>query len=67
MVFNNTWATNFAANSNGVMDFQYDLIWKDQMDKDAGVLSETLVSDPVPLINPVPRENPFVMKDLFKP
>jgi len=67
MVFNNTWPTNFAANSNGVMDFQYDLVWKNQMDKDAGVLSETLVSDPVPLINPVPRENPFVMKDLFKP
>jgi hypothetical protein len=67
MVFNNTWATNFAANSNGVMDFQYDLAWKNQMDADTGVLSESLVSDPVPLINPVPRENPFVMKDLFKP
>jgi hypothetical protein len=67
MVFNNTWFTNVENNSNGVMDFQYDLVWKKQIGADAGVLAESLVSDPVPLINPVAKENPFVMKDLFKP
>jgi hypothetical protein len=67
MIFNNTWFTNFVSNSNGVMDFQYDLVWKKQIGADAGVLAESLVSDPVPLINPVARENPIVMKDLFKP
>jgi hypothetical protein len=45
MVFNNTWFTNFASNSDGVMDFQYYLVWKKQIGANAGVLAESLVSD----------------------
>ncbi len=67
MVFNNTWATNYDANSNGVMDFQYDLIWRKQLKGDVGILAESLSSDPVALVNPVARENRFVMQDLFRP
>jgi len=67
MVFNNTWFTNYVANSNGVMTFQYDLVWKNQMGADVGGLAESLSSDPVALINPAARENQFLLKDLFKP
>jgi hypothetical protein len=66
MVFNNTWLTNYPMNSNGVMDFQYDLIWKQQMD-DESRLAESLMSDPVALINPAARENPILLEDLFQP
>ena len=67
MVFNNTWFTNYVANSNGVMEFQYDLVWRDRIGADVDALAESLVSDPVPLINPTARENQFVLKDLFQP
>jgi hypothetical protein len=67
MVFNNTWFTNYVANSNGVMDFQYDLVWRKQMIDDVSPVAESLVSDPVALINPAARENRFLLKDLFHP
>jgi hypothetical protein len=54
-------------NSNGVMDFQYDLVWKNQMEADVSSLAESLSSDPVALINPAARENPLMLKDLFQP
>jgi hypothetical protein len=28
MVFDNTWDTNFAADSHGIMEFNYDLVWR---------------------------------------
>ena len=58
MIFNNTWFTNVENNSNGVMDFQYDLVWKKQIGADAGVLAESLVSDPVPLNQSGREEKP---------
>ena len=67
MLFNNTWLTNYAANSSGVMDFQYDLAWMDRIAPDIDVLAESLSSEPTPLVNPATRENPFVLKDLFQP
>jgi hypothetical protein len=67
MVFNNTWFTNYVANCNGVMNFQYDLVWRDRMGSDVSGLAESLSSDPVALINPAARENRFVLKDLFQP
>jgi hypothetical protein len=67
MVFNNTWFTNYVANSNGVMEFQYDLVWKESVGADVGGLAESLSSDPVALINPAARENRFLLKDLFLP
>ncbi len=67
MVYNNTWLTNVPIDSKGVMDFQYDLVWKSQMDANAGPLAESLSSDPVALINPAARESPLLLKDLFHP
>jgi hypothetical protein len=67
MVFNNTWLTNYPMNSNGVMDFQYDLVWRQQMERDVSPLAESLMSDPVAFINPIARENRLVLKDLFRP
>ena len=67
MVFNNTWLTNDPINSSGVMDFQYDLVWKNQMDADVSSVAESLSSDPVALINPAARESPILLKDLFHP
>lgn len=28
-VLNNTWFTNYAANSHGLMEFRYDLLWRE--------------------------------------
>ena len=67
MVFNNTWFTNVPVNSSGTMAFQYDLVWKQQPEHDPSILANSLVSDPVALINPSAREDPIVMKDLFHP
>ncbi len=67
MIYNNTWFTNVPMNSTGVMDFQYDLVWRQQMDRDVSPLAESLMSDPVALVNPVARENQLVLKDLFHP
>jgi hypothetical protein len=67
MLFNNTWFTNYVANSSGVMDFQYDLAWMDKVAPDMDSLAESLSSETTPLVNPATRENPFVLKDLFQP
>ncbi len=32
MIFDNTWDTNFVCNSHGVMEFSYDIIWKERVD-----------------------------------
>jgi hypothetical protein len=66
MVFNNFWYTNFVGNSHGVMEYQFDLIWRKAIE-DAGGLAESLVTRPVVLINPALRENPVILRDLFRP
>lgn len=52
MVFDNTWDTNFVADSHGIMEFNYDLIWKESVEDgiDAGKLAEGLTSEPVVLV-----------------
>lgn len=45
-VFNNFWYTNFVANENGQMEFQFDLVWKPSI-PDPQALADTLVSEPV--------------------
>ena len=69
MVFNNFWYTNFAADENGVMEFQYDLVWREKFDTPgcAAALAETLTSEPVVLINAATRDHPIVLERLFKP
>lgn len=66
MVFDNFWHTNFVANSHGGMEFQFELAWRNTMPA-PDELAETLVSEPVILINPSARESPELMKNLFRP
>lgn len=66
MVFDNFWHTNFVANSNGAMEFVFDLLWS-ATPVDADALAETLSSEPVAIVNPVAAESPELLERLFKP
>jgi hypothetical protein len=66
MVFNNTYYTNFVSNETGVMEFQFDLIWKENIGQQSpSSIYEGLVGKPVVLINGKGDVNPIVMKRLF--
>ena len=45
-IFNNFWYTNFVANENGAMQFQFDLLWEPSI-QDPQALANTVVSEPV--------------------
>lgn len=48
MVFDNSWDTNFVADSHGIMEFNYDLIWRDWVEeKDIGKIVENLTTEPI--------------------
>jgi len=68
MVFNNYWYTNFVGDSHGVMEFQFDLCWREKLD---GVpiddFAETLVAEPQVLIQPGLKENPIYIRRLYRP
>jgi hypothetical protein len=66
MVFDNFWHTNFVANSHGGMEFQFDLIWRNEI-ADASILAEALASTPVVAINPAGVASPELMKSIFTP
>ena len=66
MIFNNHWHTNFVANSNGAMEFQFDLVWRERIDDPAG-LAETLVLEPPAIVNPAAAEDPNVLRHLYVP
>ena len=69
MVYNNFWYTNFVADSPGVMEFQFDLVWRDRIadDAEAEAVAETLVTDPVMVINPAQPEHPLFLEHLYRP
>jgi hypothetical protein len=67
MLFNNFWYTNFAADEHGIMEFQFDLVWSPDGKVPAADLAETLVSEPVVLINPNLPEDPRVLQRLYQP
>jgi hypothetical protein len=48
------------------MEFQFDLVWKEKIDR-PGALAETLMAEPTVLTNPAAREDPLVQKDLWRP
>ncbi len=66
MLFNNFWYTNFVGNSNGAMEFQFDLMWAADLASPADV-AESLVTPPVVSINPALREHPALTERLFRP
>jgi hypothetical protein len=69
MVFNNVWFTNFAADSHGAFEFQFDMVWQSphQPAPDAGQCAETLLSEPQVVINPKLREHPIFAERLHRP
>jgi len=52
MIFDNTWDTNFVADSNGVMEFTFDLAWIKDIGKGnkAEKIAESMSLDPVVLV-----------------
>jgi hypothetical protein len=64
MVYNNLWFTNFNGNCPGVMEFQFDLVWKDnKVNADqVAELVQTYYVPPVVMVNPKEREH----EDIYK-
>jgi hypothetical protein len=67
MLFNNFWYTNFAADEHGIMEFQFDLVWRPDGHPPAQDLAEALVAEPTVLINPASAEDPRVIRHLYQP
>lgn len=68
-LFNNFWATNFVADSSGVMEFRFDLAWTGKQAKPTPLcdMAETLALEPPLAIVPRSKPDPIVMKRLFRP
>ncbi len=71
LVFDNTWMTNFLADSHGIFEFRFDLAWQPsdsiKTARDAARLAETLLSEPQLVIQPALNEDPIFMNRLYKP
>ena len=69
MLFNNFWYTNFVADEHGVMEFQFDLVWREKLDTPAAAaeLADALVTEPVVLINSAGTDDPIVLKTVVSP
>jgi hypothetical protein len=67
MLFNNFWYTNFVADEHGIMEFQFDLVWRREGAADAAATAAALAAEPVVLINPAPPEDPLLLRRLFRP
>jgi hypothetical protein len=69
MLFNNAWHTNFAGDEHGVMEFQFDLVWREQMNgtAEAQGLAASMSSEPVVLINGAGADDSFLLQRLFQP
>ncbi len=66
LIFDNFWHTNFVANSSGGMEFQFEFAWAPKI-ADPAALAETLVSEPLVVVQPGLKESPELMKSLFTP
>lgn len=68
-VYDNFWYTNFQGDSPGVMEFQFDIVWRSRLDgdTDASSLADALVNEPVMVINPALPEHPLLLQRLFRP
>ncbi len=69
MIFNNFWHTNFVADSHGVMEFRFDLIWSDRVRRpdEAAAVAEALLAEPQVFIQPGLKEDPIVIERLYRP
>jgi hypothetical protein len=68
ILYDNFWYTNFQGDQPGVMEFQFDLVWRRELDTtQAATLADALVTEPVMVIHPAMPEHPAVLKRLFQP
>jgi hypothetical protein len=69
IVFDNFWYTNFQGDSPGVMEFQFDLVWRKSLEGEAEAvqLAESLVGEPVMVLNPGLPEQPLYLQHLYRP
>lgn len=69
IVYDNCWYTNFQGDSPGVMEFQFELAWRDRLEGDAAAeaLANTLISEPVVVLNPSTPEDPSFIRRLYHP
>ena len=69
MLFNNFWYTNFVADEHGMMEFQFDLAWREKFDpsESNAQLAKSLIADPVVLINSGGEDSSIVTQRLFTP
>lgn len=69
LLYDNVWYTNFQGDSPGVMEFQFDLLWRSHLagDAEAERLAEALVVEPVIVLNPSLPEHPLFLRHLYQP
>ncbi|MEN6532839.1 MAG: hypothetical protein ABFD89_04200, partial [Bryobacteraceae bacterium] len=65
MVFDNSWHTNFVADSHGTMEFQFELAWAPEI-VDPAALAEALTSGPIVFTNPAEHDPPVLIKAFQK-
>jgi hypothetical protein len=69
IVFNNCWNTNWVADSHGVMEFQFDLLWSDNrgLPVDGHELAECVTLDPPILLQPNAKADALLLRHVFQP
>jgi hypothetical protein len=68
MLFDNRWYTNWVANSHGVMEFQFELVWKPRTEAafSPEELADSLLAEPQVNITPSWKEDPLVARHLYR-
>ncbi len=69
MLFNNHWHTNFVGDEHGVMEFQFDLVWRENLPDVGSVqaLADSLSGEPMVLNNGSGIDDSFILQRLFQP
>lgn len=65
-VFDNFWHTNFVADEHGAMEFQFEFAWAEKL-ADPAPLAETLLSEPLAVVQPGVKATPELVKGIFTP
>lgn len=65
MLFDNCWHTNFVADSNGTMEFQFELVWRPEIGS-PDVVAEALTAEPVVVLNGKGRQPAEMERNLFR-
>jgi hypothetical protein len=64
MLFDNCWHTNFVADSHGTLEFSFEIVWREQIERPEE-WADSLVSDPVVVLNPSGRMAPALERHLY--